>query len=131
MKNRCPQCDYELRTETSFEKMMRKTLMKAEAQDNGGMILSGFEAWELEGLNVARYFDRFLIRKVDQDLTYDFEYASNYVYMVFEVGYREDFEGSDFFKVEGTKDSYGGSDWDVGNFRQVEKQEKVVWLWSE
>lgn len=132
--NRCPQCDYLIRTESSWEKAMRKVLRSLEVEDHsGGYCYSGFEAWEQVRLNEPRHLDRYVVRKVDQDLKHEFDYAENHVYMVFEVSLDPSFEHEgEFFKIEGSKDSYGGSKWDEGNFRSVNKQvEKVVWLWTE
>lgn len=132
--NRCPQCDYPIRTESSWEKTMRKVLRSLEVEDHpGDYCYSGFEAWEEVRLNEPRHLDRYVVRKVDQDLKHEFDYAENHVYMVFEVSLDPSFEGDgEFFKIEGSKDSYGGSDWDEGNFRSVNKQvDKVVWLWTE
>lgn len=52
------------------------------------------------------------VTKVHQDLTSEFEYSSNPVFMVFEV---EETEHHDittrWIRFDGTKNSYGGSTW--------------------
>lgn len=52
-------------------------------------------------------------------LNYEFEYESSPVWMVFKIG-------GLFYKVEGTKDSYGGSSWGR-TFKRVTKRETVVY----
>jgi hypothetical protein len=58
----------------------------------------------------------------DHDLTSYFENEYNPVWMVFQIN-------GEFYKIEGSKDSYGGSEWNQ-YLTKVKKKEKVTYEYA-
>lgn len=130
MKRECPQCGFELRGMSGYEKFVHEKLERftvPNPQGHPGETLTGFDVWVDEKVGTT-----FRVPDLDADVTlveaqvnYDYEYADNAVYLVLNVG------GGTCFIKHGSRDSYGVTDWDDGEFRAVVRQTRTTWIWEE
>ncbi len=68
-------------------------------------------------------WDVVTVEIVDKNLKYSFEAAESDVYMVFKV------DDLNFYRIDGYKDSYGGSEWS-NRLTKVTTRVKVVYVYE-
>lgn len=128
MKRECPQCGFELRTMSWYEKFVREKLDRYEGQVLDDTFC-GFDLWmELRPGSSRQVTDLGEVTLVEAKVDYSFDHAENMVYVVLRVGPED---GGDHYIQHGYRDSYGGATWDPDGFRAVSKQTRTTWIWEE
>jgi hypothetical protein len=112
----CPECRQPIREMSTYEASIQKALLATRDW------FEWMEICERSTAPMGPYStNRGEATLVDWDVTYDFDYAENVVFMVFEV------EG-DFFMKSGVRNSYGDESWE-GRFMYVTRADKKATEW--